>query len=290
MGENYIRSICWDITSRCNESCKFCYRNPDNCELSLEENKDILKKLIDFGVDKISFVGGEPLLYKDLFELVEWGKNYAHGKTCFSITTNTILLTKVVDNKLQIDTEIMEKVVELFDWICLSLDGSNEIVQERMGRNSLHFSRIMLLLHYFDVNNYQRKLKINTVVSIINKDNIEVIYDLITSFNVKRWKLFRFLPSRGSALKNKNSYFISSEDFRKTVERVIDLNEKEKKLKISVNGYDEFDNSYVTISSEGKLVIYNGGQYENVVDLKKEDISEIIKYIHIKIRFDFLDV
>ena len=37
------RSICWNITSRCNENCKFCYRIIADNEISLEKNMEILK-------------------------------------------------------------------------------------------------------------------------------------------------------------------------------------------------------------------------------------------------------
>ena len=113
MSKNVIKSICWDITSRCNECCGFCYRNPNNKELDLNSNKIILKKLIDFGVDKISFVGGEPFLYTGLFELLEWGKSYAKDKTVFSITTNAILLTNIIDNEIVGTVSTSERWVDM---------------------------------------------------------------------------------------------------------------------------------------------------------------------------------
>ena len=130
MSNNIIKSICWDITSRCNEHCGFCYRNPQCKELNLEANKIILKKLIDFGVDKISFVGGEPLLYKDIFELLEWGKSYAQDKTVFSITTNAVLLTEIVDEEIKIDEKLMSRVFELFDWVTCCLLYTSDAADE----------------------------------------------------------------------------------------------------------------------------------------------------------------
>ena len=66
---NRLYSICWNITNKCNESCKFCYRKicDDN---SLEENKRIFDNISQIKIDKISFCDGEPLLYDNLFELV----------------------------------------------------------------------------------------------------------------------------------------------------------------------------------------------------------------------------
>lgn len=293
MDKNTIKSICWDITSRCNEHCGFCYRNPNNKDLDLNSNKIILKKLIDFGVDKISFVGGEPLVYNDLFELLEWGKAYAEGKTIFSITTNAILLTYTIDNKIEVNTEVVEKTLRLFDWITLSLDAPNSKIQTLMGRNVLHFDRIITILEYLKDKNCHNKVKINTVVSKVNYDYILDLYKILCRYDVKRWKMFRFLPSRGSAIEYRDKYFISEDMFLNKMLEINNYN-KENKIRLSVNGYDNFDNSYITISSEGKLVVYDGNQYKNQMDLLNEDISSILRFIdidgHIENRSDFLHI
>lgn len=78
-----IKSVCWDITSRCNENCKFCYHNARNKDLSLEDNRIIFKRSLDFGPEKISFMGGEPLLYNDLFKLIKWGMTIVRDRFHF---------------------------------------------------------------------------------------------------------------------------------------------------------------------------------------------------------------
>lgn len=291
MGENVFKSICWDITPRCNEHCGFCYRNSNNKELDLEYNKIILKKILDFGVDKISFVGGEPLLYNGLFELLEWGRSYSKGKTMFSITTNAIMLSDFKDNVITINAEMMDLILKMFDWVTFSLDAPNKEIQSLMGRNPIHYNRIITLLEYFRNNNIQNKVKINTVVSNINFNYIIDLYKILCEYPVKRWKLFRFLPSRGSALEYKDKYYISKEAFMNKMQEVTKYN-IQNKIKISVNGYDNFNNSYITISPDGKLIVYDNGKYKNKVDLLCEDISQILQYInlaeHRKNRSDFL--
>ena len=293
MSRNIIKSICWDITSRCNEYCDFCYRNPDNKDLSLSSNENILRKLIDFGVDKISFVGGEPLLYEELFELVKFGKSYTSNPPLFSITTNATLLTNIIDGHMNIDEKIMRKVLDIFDWVTFSLDAPNQEIQSLMGRNARHFERILMLLEYMNDVNIQNKIKINTVVSAINADYMIELYMLLCKYNVKRWKIFRFLPSRGSAFENRAKYYISTECFLEKVRQICSINNNNK-IKISVNGYEDFDNSYITISSEGKLIVYENGCYTARVDLQRENSDEILKYIdidgHIRNRSDFLKI
>lgn len=53
------RSVCWNITSKCNENCKFCYRVLTEQENDIEENKKILEVLAKLSVDKISWTGAK---------------------------------------------------------------------------------------------------------------------------------------------------------------------------------------------------------------------------------------
>lgn len=291
MTEKILKSICWDITSKCNDSCPFCYRNQNNNELSIDDNKKIIKKLLEFGVGKISFVGGEPLLYKGLDELVKYGRSIDNS-TLFSVTTNAILLTgfNEKNDSLYVNENELARVINNFDWITFSLDSNNKKKQFDIGRNKLHFDRILLLLNYLKAKNYNNKIKINTVVNALNIDDIVQLYDFLVDQNIKRWKLFRFLPSRGNAKQNKDKYEISGEDFDNLKKALQKKNEKQK-IKISYNNHDDFKDTYVTITSNGKVVVYEQGRYIEKIDLTKENLGKIVSFINIekhkKRRFDY---
>ena len=102
---NELYSICWNITNKCNENCKFCYRKlcKDN---TIEENKKIFDQLSKIKIGKISFCGGEPLLYDGLFEIVDYIHNL-NPQIKLSITTNG----QIIDDKL------LEKIISKFDYI-----------------------------------------------------------------------------------------------------------------------------------------------------------------------------
>jgi MoaA/NifB/PqqE/SkfB family radical SAM enzyme len=65
--------VLWEITAGCNLACLHCSvpRNPAGRRLSPERAKEVLGELVEAGVRRISFTGGEPLLRGDLWSLVE---------------------------------------------------------------------------------------------------------------------------------------------------------------------------------------------------------------------------
>ena len=57
------KAVNWHCEAYCNYNCKFCYARFETQRtlprLSEEEGFDIIKKLVDAGVEKINFVGGD---------------------------------------------------------------------------------------------------------------------------------------------------------------------------------------------------------------------------------------
>lgn len=59
------------LTNVCPQNCKYCYNKNRNGELlNTDEIKHLIKNLKDMGVFWLGFTGGEPLLNKDLIEIV----------------------------------------------------------------------------------------------------------------------------------------------------------------------------------------------------------------------------
>lgn len=281
MCNNVIKSVCWDITSKCNDSCAFCYRNKCTSDLRVDDNMTILKKLIDADIEKISFVGGEPLLYEQICKLIEYGKKYSNNKVLFSITTNGILFTDCEDDNIVIKENFLSRILQHIDWITFSLDAPNSETQIMMGRNDRHFERISALIKFIGDRYPKKKIKINTVVTKINYTYMNEMYRLLLNYGISRWKLFRFLPSRGDALKNKDKYYITENEFNDVVNSLISRSDN-KQIRITINDYSQFDNSYVTISSSGELVVYQNGTYHTRLNLLSDSFEETYKYIDIE--------
>jgi len=65
------------VTDTCNAKCEHCsffgaMNQPGRKVLSTNEMKDVIKNCQDFGLSIINFVGGEPLIRKDLPDLIQY--------------------------------------------------------------------------------------------------------------------------------------------------------------------------------------------------------------------------
>ncbi|MFZ0979932.1 MAG: radical SAM protein, partial [Candidatus Acidiferrales bacterium] len=68
-------SVQLDLTYRCNERCVHCYLDhDDHGEMTTAEIKKLLDELAAAGVFFLTMSGGEILLRKDFFEILEYAR------------------------------------------------------------------------------------------------------------------------------------------------------------------------------------------------------------------------
>jgi MoaA/NifB/PqqE/SkfB family radical SAM enzyme len=100
------------VTYRCNAACDFCdiWEKPSPY-ITLSQAEANLKDLKKLGVKVIDFTGGEPLLHREIAELLRLAKNLGFVTT---LTTNCLLYPKNA-----------EKLKGLVDMLHFSLDSPN---------------------------------------------------------------------------------------------------------------------------------------------------------------------
>lgn len=110
------RSAVFGITRKCNSRCSYCpiwkLNSAKLGQPTLHEAKEVLKQIADLGVQKVTISGGEPLLWHDLPDLVEYG-----AKTLG-------LAINVLTNGIMLNNDRIEELIEAgIAVIGLSLDS-----------------------------------------------------------------------------------------------------------------------------------------------------------------------
>ncbi|MEW6775065.1 MAG: radical SAM protein [Bdellovibrionota bacterium] len=93
--------VVWNVIKHCNMHCPHCYAaavtTPDPQDLTFEEGKKLLEELRDLRVPAIIFSGGEPLLRRDLFDLLEYAKSLGHRP---QLSSNGVMIDPAVAKRL----------------------------------------------------------------------------------------------------------------------------------------------------------------------------------------------
>ena len=196
------KRVCWNITTKCNQNCKYCHRFLGINDLTYEENKKILNNLIKDGVNNITWTGGEALLYPNLKELLK-------------ISQENGIKNKLITNGMVLaQNENMREILDYLDSLTLSLDTINDDTNEELGRGKNHFEEVKTILDY--VKGKSLKVNINTVVSKKNINEMEQLGEFLNNYNISKWKFFKFMPLRETAEKNKDEFAITDAEFEKT--------------------------------------------------------------------------
>ena len=115
------------LTEACNLRCIYCMPEGEVCfknsnGLTDKEIKYLIDIFGDIGLKKIRFTGGEPLLRKNIVDLVSKAKEKEIGK--IALTTNGVLLPKYLDDLINAG----------LNEINISLDSLNEEVFRKITR------------------------------------------------------------------------------------------------------------------------------------------------------------
>ncbi len=107
----------WHITNFCNLRCRHCYQNDftKDADLGFAEVRKIVKKIADKLTRAeilVNITGGEPLLHKDFFKIIDLIEMTGNIKG-FNIITNGLLLTQKNVNKLKDYKKLRELKISL---------------------------------------------------------------------------------------------------------------------------------------------------------------------------------
>jgi radical S-adenosyl methionine domain-containing protein 2 len=251
-----VKSVNWHITARCNYQCKFCFSQKLDEELtSIDTVKEILQYLRKTGMEKINFVGGEPMLHPLISEMVKLAKEMG-----FTVS--------IVSNGSCLNREIIQKLEPSVDWIGLSIDSADEAVEMALGRGTgdhvQHILALTQIIHEAGI-----KLKINTTVTRLNWK--EDMRPLIRKLKPQRWKVFQVLHIEGQNDQHFDQFSITDEQF----DHFKSINSEQTESPTVFEGNNQMLASYFMVSPSGMAMSNMSGAYatlgaiENIADLSQ---------------------
>lgn len=198
------------VLEACNFKCRQCFSKFGTEKLLPMEG---WKKIVDnciagADVDEFNIAGGEPILYPGLAELMKY------------IRSKGIKVSLITNGSLM-DEEWIKNYARLYETIGFSVDSLDDETNKKIGRcdrngKTIPASRIVKLCGMIRKYAPGCRIKINTVVSALNKD--EVMSDFIDEIAADRWKILRMKPFQYDGFSNLDIQ-VSDAEFLRFVEK-----------------------------------------------------------------------
>ncbi len=203
-------TIAWEVTRACAYACVHCradaMHTPDPNELNTEEALHLIDRLADFGSPILIFTGGDPMMRKDLHELIAYATQ--KGLRCSLTPTATALPT----------TARLEKVRDAgIRRIALSLDAPSAEIHDNFRQVAGSWQRTMDILHR--AQEIGISVQVNTTISKHNVDILDEMVPFIQEVGAVQWSLFFLVPTGRAQVKN----MISAEEHERTFNWLYDL-------------------------------------------------------------------
>jgi len=157
------------LTYNCNLKCKMCpFWKRSNIDLSTANEKAVLRQIYDSGVCAIAFEGGEPLLRKDLGEILAFSKSLP-------------LQTSLITNGTLLESKIDEIAQYVNGAVYVSLDGLEKTHDSIRGVSGCFKKTIQGIIAASN----KVSVIINTTIMAENVDEIEDLVRLAKDLDVK---------------------------------------------------------------------------------------------------------
>jgi len=208
-----------ELTRECNLRCLMCYNaasRPLPNEMTTEQFKTILDEMDSVGVFEARLTGGEPTQRPDFFEILD----YAIAKDFYvSLATNGVW-----------DDDLIREVCKRrIDDVIISIEGSEKINDQfRVGGS---FKKTLATIRALKKAGL-RKVRINTVLSRLNWQKVESLFQICKEYNLLLIDFIHPRPFGRGASNNAKEITLSAEETLEFNHIVQKLRQKYPEVKV----------------------------------------------------------
>lgn len=179
-------TIAWEVTRACAFACVHCRADAqhtrDPNELTTEEGYRLLDRLREFGSPIVVFTGGDPMMRRDLFDLISHAT--ALGLRASLTPTATALPTP---------DRLRQAMAAGVRRIALSLDAPAPLVHDTFRQVPGSWERTMRILH--NAQAVGLSAQINTTVTRHNVHLLPQMVKFVEEVEAVQWSVFFLVPT-----------------------------------------------------------------------------------------------
>jgi radical SAM protein len=179
-------TIAWEITRACAFACVHCRADAqhqrDPMELSTDEAFQLIDRIKDFGNPILIFTGGDPMMRRDLFDLIAYASE--QGLRC-SLTPTATSLPTPARMKQAKEAGIRR--------LALSLDSPHAETHDAFRQVKGSWERTMRILSH--AQEVGLSAQVNTTVSIYNVETLAEMVPFIEKIGAVQWSVFFLVPT-----------------------------------------------------------------------------------------------
>lgn len=217
----------WEATLNCNFRCKHCgsragekvFKEVVSTEKIKEAFLDVSKNF-EAKTINIAVTGGEPLLRKDLFEVMKYARSLGFH---WGMVSNGFLWTE----------EFIEKAKDAgMETIDISIDGIGQIHDEFRNTKDA-YKRAINAVKLLAKGQFLKHLRISTTVHKKNIDSLDYMYNEFKNLGITGWRLIHVDPI-GRGFCNKE-ILLSKDETIKMLDFIVKKRKEKSPVKLSTS-------------------------------------------------------
>jgi MoaA/NifB/PqqE/SkfB family radical SAM enzyme len=231
-----------NFSHKCALNCEWCYVPFGGLEAQFDVVSNVVDRVVQLGFTSITFGGGDPFQYSFIEFILRRAKMSGlyvhvdtHGKALRQSEKNLALL------------------IEAVDLLGLPLDGSTSDMHNQMRSTAGHFEIISCRLDWLKL--YRERLKINTLVSARNVEDLPILANLVVSVAPIRWSIYQYW-SLGPGESVSPIHCVSDQKFEENARHAAKIMTGSNTI-VEINNRESRRGTYPIVHHDGSIFVHS---------------------------------